>query len=265
MAAMKLPEAPNYSWQTEVVDDARTYEIIGATDRASDCSLVTMPLVNAVSRRFARGGGASANIATVIFKGAEQYVIQADEGWRKADEVAVAEDRGVRSRGGYGGPGGAGGFPGMGGPRGRTGRTGGRASGGAEAGPPAAYSNLQSTLSRPHEEIAVIVAGAGDMKADGEVITGTLSETAAALLLVHDGQKQITPQQAGGTFRLWVRDGVLTKYEATLEGKLSVETSAGRREVVVHQKSTTTLTKIGATVVDVPPEARRKLGLAAAP
>ena len=79
IAAMKLPEAPNYSWRTEVVDDARSYEIVGATDRTGDYSLVTMPLVNAVARRGPRGGGASSNIATVVFKGAEQFVVQMDE------------------------------------------------------------------------------------------------------------------------------------------------------------------------------------------
>ena len=262
VAAMKLPDAPNYSWRTEVVDDARTYEIVGATDRGTDYSLVTMPLVNAVSRRFPRGGGASSNLATVIFKGGQQYVIQSEEGWRKSDEpAAAATERGSSRRGIYGGPPGAGGWPGPGVPRGRDGRGGGPFPGGAETGGPTAYSNLQSTLSRPHEEIAVVVAGANEFKANGEVVTGTLSETSAALLLVHDGQKQITPIQASGTFRLWVRDGALTKYETTLEGRLAVETGSGRREVTVRQKSATTLAKVGTTRVEVPPEAQQKLAV----
>src|SRR4051812_41796600 len=46
VAAMKLPEAANYTWRTEVVDDARTYEISGQTERAGDLSRVTMPLVS---------------------------------------------------------------------------------------------------------------------------------------------------------------------------------------------------------------------------
>lgn len=260
VAAMKLPDAPNYSWQTEIVDDARTYEIVGATDRATDYSLVTMPLVNAVARRAPRGGGASSNVATVIFKGAEQCVIQSDEGWRKPDEASSAEERGSGRRGGFGGPSGGGGLPGMGGPRGRGSRGGSRYPGGTESGPALSYSNLQNTLSRPHEEIAIIVAGAADLKVDGDVITGSLSETAASLLLVHAGQKKITPLQAAGACRLWVRAGALVKYETTLEGKLAVETGGGRREVTVHQKATTTLTKVGATTVEVPVEAQKKLG-----
>jgi hypothetical protein len=36
VAAMKLPDAPNYSWVSEISDDARTYEIVGKTDRSSD-------------------------------------------------------------------------------------------------------------------------------------------------------------------------------------------------------------------------------------
>jgi hypothetical protein len=254
VAAMKLPEAPNYSWRTDVVDDGRTYEIVGATDRATDYSLVTLPLVNAVARRTARGGGASSNIATVIFKGSEQFVIQSDEGWRRSDEPSAVEERGGGRRGGFGGP------PGMGGPRGRSSRGGGRSPGGPEAGAAPAYSNLQNTLSRPHEEIALIVAGAADLKVEGEVVTGSLPETTAALLLVHAGQKEITPLRAGGTVRLWVRNGTLVKYETRLEGVLSVEGSSGRRQVTVHQTATTTLSEVGTTKVEVPAEAKKKLG-----
>jgi hypothetical protein len=254
VAAMKLPDAPNYSWRTDVVDDGRTYEVVGATDRATDYSLVTQPLVNAVARRAPRGGGASSNVATLIFKGPEQFVIQSDDGWRSSGEMLSGSDRGGSRRGGLSGPPGMGGLPGMGGPRGRGSRGGG---GGGEA---AGYSNLQNTLSRPHEEIAIIVAGAADLKVEEDVITGSLSETAAKLMLVHAGQKTITPLRASGTVRLWVRNGVLLKYETRLEGVLSVESSGGRREVAVHQTATTTLTEVGTTKFEVPAEAMKKLG-----
>ena len=92
------------------------------------------------------------------------------------------------------------------------------------------------------------------------VIAGVLSETAAKLLLVHAGQKTITPVRAGGTVRLWVLNGVLVKYEISLEGVLAVEGRAGRREVAVRQTAMTTLSAVGTTKVEVPPEALKKLG-----
>ena len=262
VAAMKIPDAPNYAWHTDVVDDARTYEISGKTDRATDLSTVNMPLVSSIRRRTSPSRGASSveNVATAIFKGDEKFVLETESGWQSPDDIS-ANDRGGDWRG-RGGPGG------YGGRMSRSSRTGGGGrypsgdSGGRGPTPP--YSNLQKTLSRPHEEIAIIVAGFTDLKIDGDVVSGTLSETAAKLLLVHAGQKEITPKSASGTFRLWIQNGVLTKYETKLEGALSVETNSGKREIAVHQTATTTITDIGTTTFDVPAAAKKKLGVAVA-
>lgn len=132
--------------------------------------------------------------------------------------------------------------------------------GGGENQPPG-FSNLQLTLSRPHEEVAVLVASHVELKAEGDVVSGTLTETGAKLLLVHEGQKEITPLQASGTFRLWIKEGQLVKYEVKLEGTLAISTSSGRREVTVHQVSTTLLKDVGTTTFEVPEEARKKLGV----
>ena len=254
MAAMKLPDAPNYRWQTEVVDDARSYEIVGETDRATDYSLVTMPVAGPGRGRGSRGGAPVANNTTMLFKGSERSVVQSDDGWRRPEDLS-ASGRGRDGRGSYGGsPGG------FGGPGGSGSRSRGRYPGSDGTREPPARSNLQNTLSRPHEEIAIIIAANTELKVDGYIVSGALTETAAALLLVHDGQKDITPRSASGTFRFWVRDGALVKYEVKLEGKLTVETLAGRRDVVVHQTSTTTLSKVGTTKVEVPEAAKKLLG-----
>ena len=251
VAAMKLPEAKSYSWTTTVDDDARSYEIIGRTDQ-SDFSLVTMPMVSAVRRRVSRSSSNSDNQVEAVFKGAERCVIQADDGWKTPAELAAQQRSDRRGPGGPGGPLGSPGLPGGVPPRSRRGP-------GAGQSPPA-YSNLQLNLSRPAEEIGVIVGSHTEIKADGDVFTGTLSETGAKLLLVHPGQNELTPLQARGTFRLWIREGALVKYELILDGTLAVETPNARREVVVHQKSTTTLKDVGSTTFTVPPEAREKLG-----
>lgn len=255
VAAMKLPDAPNYGWTSEVVDDARTYTITGKTDRATDLSRVDMPLVSEVRRRVGRSGGNSDNASTLIFQGDTTSVIETDDGWKKPDEISSNNSN---SRGGYGGGGGMGGF---GGRRGRRGGFGGNGSGdGSDSSKAPPYSNLQKTLSRPHEEVAIIVAGYTDMKAEGEIISGTLTEDAAKLLLVHPGQEdKIEAKKASGTFRLWIRDGVLVKYETVLEGTLTVDTNSGKHDVTVHQKTTTMLNGVGTTTFDVPDDAKKKL------
>lgn len=255
--AMKLPDAPNYSWFTDVADDARSYTIDGRTDLVEnkDFSLVTMPMVGSISRRLGRDGNNAGTEATAIFKGDETFVLETPDGWKKSDELSRPNSNNTGGRGGFGGRG-----------RGMRGRSGGmRVPGGEEGtgasgGTPTVYSNLQKTLSRPHEEIAIIVANYTELKAEPEGASGTLSDTGAKLLLVHAGQKEITPVRATGTFRLWLKNGALVKYEVKLEGTLALSTSNGRREVEVHQTATTTIRDVGTTKFDVPEAAKKKLG-----
>ena len=88
VAAMKLPDASSYSWVTNVQDDARTYDIVGQTDR-SDFSLVTMPMVSAVRRRVGRGSANSDNQVEAVFKGSEKCVVQTPAGWQTPAELAA--------------------------------------------------------------------------------------------------------------------------------------------------------------------------------
>ena len=59
---------------------------------------------------------------------------------------------------------------------------------------------------------------------------------AAKLLLVHPGQKEITPRAAAGTFRFWVENGMLVKYEVKLEGKLYTVGEKTQRVYAVTDK-----------------------------
>ena len=252
VSAMKLADARNYGWVSDITDDARSYTIDGKTnlEDKKDLSLVTMPLIASRGSRGPSRGGSSQAQATAVFKGDEKYVLETPEGWKKSDELA--DDSRYGRSPGYVGPGGYGGYGSRGPTRGRDSR--GESSS-------RAYSNLQRTLSRPHEEIGIIVAGYTELKPEVDGASGTLSETNAKLLLVHAGQKDIVPLKASGTFRLWIKDGELVKYEVKLEGKLAVIARDGRREVDVHQTATTTLREVNNTSFDVPEAARKKLGV----
>jgi len=238
VAAMKLPAAPNYAWTSRIADDARSYEIHGQTDQ-SDFSRVTMPMVSAVRRSVTRSSSNSDNEVEAIFLGAERCVVATPHGWKRPDELTPLPP-----------PPPTGIYPPTSARRPRP---------NASSTPPA-YSNLQLNLSRPHEDIGVIVGSYTEIHTDGDVIAGTLSETGAKLLLVHPGQHQLTPLSASGTFRLWVQDGALVRYEVSLHGTLAVETPNARREVVVNEKSVTEIKAIGTTKFEIPDEARRKLG-----
>jgi hypothetical protein len=245
VAAMKVPDLPNYTWSTIVDDDARSYRIDGRTERQEDFSIVTMPLVASLRRGLGRAGSSSVidDEITAVFKGDDRLVIQVGERWIAPAELEDTP-RGRNSRRSAMGS------------RGTIRRAGASSGRGSN---PNAYSNLQLALSRPHEEIAIIVANSTDLHAEPDGLSGTLSETGAKLLLVHAGQPQLTPVLAGGTFRLWIRDGTLFKYQVRLEGTIAVSTRNDRVEVQVHQTATTTVTNPGRTEVDVPDAARRRL------
>jgi len=123
-----------------------------------------------------------------------------------------------------------------------------------------AYSNLQMGLSHPHEELGVIVSSGTDLHVENDMLTGSLTEMGAQLLLVRDGQTGITPLQGSGTFTLWFRDGVVNRYQVRLQGVLAIKTGLGTRQIAVTQRTSTVISDIGTTTVDVPIEAVAKLG-----
>lgn len=258
IAAMRLSEEPNYTWASTIEDDARTYEIVGKTERGGP-TRVRMPLVNALRRQLGRS--APDHLVEAVFLGNERCVLHTESGWLTLDEVRRI--RGPVRTASVGttirtvpGPGGGsylintspvfGTQRGMLGPRPPERR-------------PVPYSNLQFAVSHPHEELGVVVASHRDWQVEGEVVTGSLSEMGAALLLVRDGQREIQPLAAGGTFKLWIRDGMVIRYQLRLEGVLSVATSRGTQRVAVQQVSFTNITDVGTTQLDVPAEAKRKL------
>jgi hypothetical protein len=255
VAAMRLSEKSNYSWVTTVSDDARTYDIDGKTVRGG-FTWVKMPAINSVRRRLGRS--VTDTRIDMIFQGNVACVIQTDEGWMRPEELPPPEDPDsdllLLPATGHAPLGG--GMPGVitkstvirrgkrSDPRDDEERN---------------YSNLQLAINHPHEELGVIVSSHQEFKVEGDVVTGTLTDLGAQLLLVHDGQKEISPRRAAGTFKLWLRDGIVAKYQVRLEGVLVIDTPRGRRQVDVHQTSDTLVKDVGTTTFDVPAQARSKL------
>ena len=239
VAAMKLPEARSYHWIATIEDDARFYEIEGRTEK-NGYTLVNMPMITSLRRKLGADGG---GMQTVIFKGNSTCVIETAEGWTTPEELSQLPGNGA-SRG-MSHPGSHGGY-----------RIGTPTSGTAAQ---LRYSNLQLNWSQPSDEIGLIVGSYTDAHVDADGISGTLSGDGAKLLLVHPGQDEITPLTAAGTFKLWIKDGALVKYQVKLTGTIAVGEGPRRREISLHQNTTTEIRDVGTTVVAVPDEVKQKL------
>lgn len=245
VAAMRLSASPNYSWVATVTDDARTYDISGQTS-SEGFSRVRMPAINTLRRRLARS--VTDTEVEFIFRGNVDWVVATEQGWLRAEELppAQAEEKtGTPPRPNSGANSTSSGLPGSlpGEPEGRARN----------------YSNLQLGLSRPHEELGIIVSSHREITVTGSVVTGALTERGAQLLLVRDGHPEITPQQARGDFTLWLQGGVVIRYRVQLAGRLEITTTGTRRLVDVNQTTDTRLHAIGTTPIDIPEPARLKL------
>jgi hypothetical protein len=252
VAAMKLSERPNYSWSSTTTDDVRTYDIEGRT--AGGLSWVRLPMVKSIAQRLGRE--AEPEVET-YFCGPLRCVVRTSGGWALLAELPRRSDwnEDIDSWGGannraYASAVALSGLdpwaippPPVQLPPARSGET-------------SRYSNAQFALSLPHDELAVIVSSHDGFNVTGDVVTGTLTDLGAQLLLVREGQDQIAPVAAAGTFKLQLSRGMVTRYTVQLEGILVVD----RKKVRVHQTSITSISRVGSTVLDVPEEVRRKLG-----
>lgn len=252
LAAMTLSEQPNYTWTATIADDARTYEVEGKTD-VSGYTWMRLPMVRSIARRLGREADRDIE---AFFKGASTAVIRTERGWRLPRELPAPRwDSGDDME-----------FW----PAPRSTVMGAASRIGLDpldlppvvvarprpAGDDRVYSNAQFAVSRPHEELAVIISSFTELRSEGENVIGTLSDLGAQLLLVRDGQDHITPLCAAGHFKLQLSRGIVTKYSVRLEGVLLVD----RKKIHVHQAATTVVTRIGSTTFVIPDEAYRKLG-----
>ncbi|HWA10912.1 MAG TPA: hypothetical protein VG838_15840 [Opitutaceae bacterium] len=229
VAAMKLADQPGYSWTATVVRDARSYTIEGKT-LVGGYTQVTVPANIAMpanpGMRGQVGRGSSDSEVLAIFKDDEKHVVETAEGWLTPEELA--------SR-----------------PTARTGS--GRRRGLVNDLP------LKFAVSLPHEDIGIIIASCAGLRVDGDIVSGQLSDTAARLLLLPPGQDEVTPVQAAGAFKLWISNGMLSRYEVQLTGIVTVGPARGGKNVKTTQTVTVDLKDVGTTRLTVPPEAKAKL------
>lgn len=231
-AAKKLADAPNYAWtrKTEVANSQfPAMPTEGATEKGG--YTVTKVTFNENSFLTVRKG--------------EQSVSQDREGNWLTSEERRAQFASRGSGGGSSKSGATGGSSG-GGRSGRGGFTGGMMGGGQM---------------NPAEELAALAGQAKNFKtADGAVVAD-LDEAAIAQRLSFGGTRgggdsRPAPKNASGSLKVWLKGGVVSKYQVHIKG-----TVAGRDGEAERELTTTTEVKdIGSAKVEVPETAKKKLG-----
>jgi hypothetical protein len=125
---------------------------------------------------------------------------------------------------------------------------------------PAAFAaRALRTFKAPAAQVENLAGKTREIKSEGEgAYSGELTEEGAKELLSFGGRGgQNAPQVADpkGSLKVWVKDGVLSKYEVTVSGKVTF----GDREIAINRTTTTEIKDVGATKVEVPEEAKAKL------
>ncbi len=111
-------------------------------------------------------------------------------------------------------------------------------------------------LRTPAEQAAEIAAGAKALKQDGDAIAGDLTEEEAKnLMRFRRGGDGPTISNPKGSAKFWIKDGVLTKYEFKVSGKMDFNGN----EVDLDRTTTVEIKEVGTTKVEVPEGAKKKL------
>ena len=112
-------------------------------------------------------------------------------------------------------------------------------------------------LKRPATEAADLASGAKELKKEGDVISGDLTEEGAKKMQTFRGPdgdgNSVT--DASGSVKFCVKDGALTKYEFKLKGKIKF----GDQEFPNERTTTVEIKEVNGTKVEVPEAVKKKL------
>ena len=118
-------------------------------------------------------------------------------------------------------------------------------------GPARFLRGMLRNLKAPAAQVADLISGAKELKKDGDAFSGEMTE---------DGVKKQfrfgTPKNPKGSVKFWVKDGVLTKFETKVEGKMEFN----GEEFDASRTTTTEIKDVGTTKVNIPADAKKKLG-----
>ena len=103
----------------------------------------------------------------------------------------------------------------------------------------------------PAAQAAELAGVTKELKKDGDVYSGELTEAGAKAQFRFG-----TANGAKGSVKFWLKDGVVSKYEFKVTGKVEFNGN----EMDVDRATTTEIKDVGTTKVNVPEAAKKKLG-----
>ncbi|HEU0040520.1 MAG TPA: hypothetical protein VFR76_14740 [Verrucomicrobiae bacterium] len=126
-----------------------------------------------------------------------------------------------------------------------------------DQGPGRFVAGMVRNLKTPAVQAAEIAAGTKELKKDGDVLSSDLTEDAAKTLMRfrRGGGDGPTISNAKGSVKFWVKDGVLSKYEFKVTGKMDFNGN----DIDVDRATTVEIKDVGTTKVEVPEGAKKKL------
>jgi hypothetical protein len=114
------------------------------------------------------------------------------------------------------------------------------------------FRNYKAPVAQAQE----LAAAAQDLKKDGDVYSGDLTEAGAkALLTFRRGTEGPAVTNAKGSVKFWVKDGVLDKYEFKVKGTMSFN----GEDRDIDRDTTVEIKNVGTTKVTIPDDAKKKL------
>lgn len=121
------------------------------------------------------------------------------------------------------------------------------------------FARMLRNYKTPAVEAGELAAAVKELKKTDETYGGDLSEEKVKGLLTFRGRGSggdgPEVSDAKGWAKFWVKDGLLTKFEYHVQGKVTFNNN----EMEVDRKTTVEIKEVGTTKLSVPEEARKKL------
>lgn len=132
------------------------------------------------------------------------------------------------------------------------------ANAGDQPGPRRFLGRMLQNFKAPAAQATDLADKTKELKKDGAVYSGDLTEAGAKELLTFGGRggsQGPQPKNAKGAVKFWIKDGLLSKYELKLEGTVNF----GGEDRDVQRTTTIEIRDVGATRLEVPEAAKKKL------
>jgi hypothetical protein len=109
-------------------------------------------------------------------------------------------------------------------------------------------------ISTPAAQAAELASQAKELKQEGDVISGELTEeTAKGLLRFRRGGDAPATTGAKGAVKIWLKDGLLSKYEYQVQGTVTFNNN----NVEIDRTTTVEIKDVGTTKVEVAEQAKK--------